>query len=96
MAGLSNVYISIKSPLITEKATKLSAQNKYVFWVGKRSNRIEVKRAIEAIYKVKVTKVNIINMKGKTKRLRWNQEGKTPAWKKAIVTLREGDTIKIT
>ncbi len=96
MAPLGDIYTYIKSPLITEKATQLASKNKYVFWVDKRSNKIEIRKAIEAIYRVKVTSVNIISMKGKTKRLRWGQEGKTSSWKKAVVTLKKGDTIKIT
>jgi len=59
-------------------------------------NKIEIKNAVEKIYNVKVEKVNIMNVKGKTKRIRWNQEGKTPTWKKAIVTLKRGYEIKIT
>ncbi len=89
-------YQIIKSPLITEKATNLGSFNQYVFWVDKRSNKIEIKKAIEEIYKVKVVKVQTMNVKGKTKRIRWGQEGKTSSWKKAIVTLKKGDTIKVT
>ena len=96
MAELKSVYTHIKAPLVTEKVTKLNTQNKYAFWVEKRSNKIEIKKAVEAIYKVKVVSVNTINMKGKTKRLRWGQEGKKSSWKKAFVTLKKGDEIKIT
>jgi len=96
MFQLKSVYTVIKSPLVTEKSTSLNAQNKYTFRIDKRSNKIEVRRAIEIIYKVKVAAVNIINMKGKLKRMRVGQEGKTASWKKALVTLRKGDQIKIT
>ena len=96
MAELKDIYTHIKAPLVTEKVTKLNAQNKYAFWVEKRSNKIEIKKAIEAVYKVKVTSINIINMKGKSKRLRWGQEGRKSSWKKAFVTLKEGDQIKVT
>jgi len=96
MAELRGIYAHIKAPLVTEKATKLNTQNKYAFWVEKRSNKIEIKKAIEAIYKVKVISINVINMKGKSKRLRWGQEGRKSSWKKVFVTLKEGDHIKVT
>jgi len=95
MDKVGRIYEVIKSPLITEKATKLAKFNQYVFWVDKRANKIEIKKAIEEIYNVKVEKVRTINMKGKTKRIRWGQEGKTSSWKKAIVTLKEGYQIKV-
>jgi len=95
MDKVGRIYEVIKSPLITEKATKLAKFNQYVFWVDRQANKIEVKKAIEEIYNVKVKKVRTINMKGKTKRIRWGQEGKTSSWKKAIVTLKEGYQIKV-
>jgi len=95
MDKVGRIYEVIKSPLITEKATKLAKFNQYVFWVDKQANKIEIKKAIEEIYNVKVKKVRTINMKGKTKRIRWGQEGKTSSWKKAIVTLKEGYQIKV-
>ncbi len=95
MDKVGRIYKVIKSPLITEKATGLTKFNQYVFWVNKRANKIEIKKAIEGIYNVKVKKVRTMNMKGKTKRIRWGQEGKTPLWKKAIVTLKEGYQIKV-
>lgn len=91
-----SIYNIIKSPIITEKATRLSEFNKYIFWVDGSSNRIEVKNAVEKVYKVKVKTINIMNVKGKMKRIRWRQEGKTSTWKKALVTLRPGHEIKIT
>jgi large subunit ribosomal protein L23 len=93
---VKSIYTIIKAPVLTEKATILKDVNQYVFWVNKDSNKIEVKRAIEKLYKVKVKQVNVLTVKGKTKRIRWGQEGKTPAWKKAIVTLHKGHDIKIT
>jgi large subunit ribosomal protein L23 len=80
---------------MTEKADRISKFNKYVFWVDKRANKIEIRDAIERFYKVKIKDVNVINVKGKTKRLRWGQEGKTSSWKKAIVTLKKGYEIKV-
>ena len=88
-------YLTVNSPLITEKFSFLSQQNKYIFRVALEANKIEIKRAIEKIYGVKVTDVNVMVLKGKAKRLRIGQEGKTSKWKKAIVTLKKGDTIKL-
>lgn len=84
----------IKSPVITEKGTDLQKQNKYCFAVDRRANKIQIRRAVEEIFKVKVIGINTIKMPGKRKRVRY-REGKTPDWKKAIVTLREGDKIEL-
>ncbi len=93
-----NTYLSIlKSALITEKAAKDAEKNrKYIFIVAKDANSIEIKKAVEKVYKVKVSKVNTLVVKGKMKRVRWNQPGKTSDYKKAIVTLKEGFEIKLT
>lgn len=93
---MRSVYSIIKSALITEKASILMPYRKYIFWVDKRANKIEIKRAVEKIYNVKVERVNSSMVKGKTKRVRWNQPGKTASWKKAVVTLKEGNEIKLT
>ena len=87
-------YDIIKSLLRTEKSTRLMAQNKYLFLVDKRANKVEIKKAVEDIFKVKVISVNVLNMKGKPRRVRYKL-GKTAAWKKALVTLKEGDTIEV-
>jgi len=85
----------VKSLLRTEKGANIQrALNKYLFWVDKNSNKIEIKRAVEDIYNVKVARVNTLTMKGKLKRVRY-AEGKTPEWKKAIVTLKEGSKIDV-
>ena len=81
-------------PIISEHSYDLMEDNKYTFEVHKDANKIEVAKAIEAIFDVKVTKVNTLNVKPKPKRMRY-QEGKTRSWKKAIVTLKEGDTIEV-
>jgi large subunit ribosomal protein L23 len=84
----------IRGPVITEKAgAEMDEGGKYVFEVDIRANKIEIRKAVEAAFKVKVTKVNTISMRGKLKRVRW-QIGKTPDWKKAIVTLKKGDKIE--
>jgi len=96
MVDLKKSYVIIKSPLLTEKATDLGSLNKYSFWVDKRSNKVQIHDAIEDIYKVKVTSVNVLNVRGKLKRLRTREKGLTSSWKKAIVTLKEGHQIKVT
>lgn len=92
---MKDSYSTIISPLRTEKGTNLLPFNKYLFYVKKSANKIEIRKAIEEIYKVKVEKVNTITVRGKKKRVRF-VEGKTPDWKKAIVTLKEGEKIDIT
>lgn len=95
MSAVKSIYSIIKSPLVTEKSTRDAAYRKYAFWVDREANKIEVKRAVEKIYNVKVDRVNSEIIKGKTKRIRQNQPGKTSSWKKAIITLREGFEIKL-
>lgn len=81
-------------PIISEKMEFLQeAQRKYAFRVQVDANKIQIKDAIEAIYKVTVTDVNVMNRKGKKRRLRWI-EGRRADWKRAIVTLKEGDSIE--
>jgi len=96
MAEVNTVFTVLKSALITEKATKDAVNRKYVFIVDKNANAIEIKKAVEKVYKVKVSKINTIVVKGKVKRVRWNQPGKTSSYKKAIVTLKQGSEIKLT
>ena len=85
---------SIISPTITEKATSLSEFNKVVFKVHKGANKKTIKRSIEKIFKVNVIKINTINLKGKTKIVR-NRKSKKPGYKKAIVTLKKGQSIDL-
>ncbi len=84
----------IRQPWITEKATDLGAFRKYIFVVDKKANKSEVKKSIESIYNVKVEDINIINIKGKAKRL-GRSLGKTSSIKKAVATLRKGEKIDI-
>jgi large subunit ribosomal protein L23 len=84
----------VKQPWTAEKAIKLSPLRKYIFIVDKKANKSEVKKEIERIYGVKVIDVNIINMKGKSKRL-GRMLGRTSNFKKAIVTLKEGQKIDV-
>ncbi|MGH7274896.1 MAG: 50S ribosomal protein L23 [Nitrospiria bacterium] len=82
-------------PLLTEKSTALrETANKICFVVHSQANKIEVKRAVEEVLKVKVESVNILNMMGKTKKT-GRFVGKRPDWKKAVVTLREGEKLDI-
>ncbi|MGM0689249.1 MAG: 50S ribosomal protein L23 [Bacillota bacterium] len=80
----------IVRPLISEKSSDLMEENKYTFVVSGKANKIEIKRALEEIFEVKVKSVNTANFKGKTKRLGRFPEGKQASWKKAIITLAEG------
>lgn len=83
-------YDIILKPVITEKSMEMLTQGKYTFKVAKDSNKIEIAKAVEALFPgVKVAKVNTVNCRGVMKRMGRN-EGYTPAWKKAIVTLAEG------
>jgi large subunit ribosomal protein L23 len=88
-------YDAILSPVITEKATMLSEQNKVVFRVAKDATKPQIAEAIENLFKVSVVKVNTLNVKGKTKRFR-GRDGKRSDVKKAIITLAEGQSIDIT
>lgn len=81
------------APIITEKSsTQIETDNSYSFRVSINANKIEIAKAIEHIFAVKVLAVNTIRMRGKPKRL-GRYSGKRPDWKKAVVTLREGDRI---
>jgi len=88
-------YDAILAPVITEKATLLSEQNKVVFQVSADATKDEIAAAVEALFKVNVTKVNTLNVKGKTKRFRGIM-GRRSDVKKAVVTLAEGQSIDIT
>ncbi|HOP56960.1 MAG TPA: 50S ribosomal protein L23 [Bacillota bacterium] len=87
-------YQIIKSPVVSEKSTKLAEQRKYTFEVDKNANKIQIKQAIEEIFDVKVTKVNVVNCIPKTKKV-GKFEGLKPAVSKAVVTLAEGYKIDI-
>ena len=79
-------------PLITERTNELMGEYKYTFVVAKRANKIEIKKAVEEIFKVKVLDVNTMNVLGKVKRM-GKTSGKRPDYKKAIVKLAPGETI---
>jgi len=87
----------IRKLLLTEKGTLLTEKkNQYLFRVDPTPNKIEIKNAVEKIFNVKVTKVNTMNRRGKHKRLRSMSYGMTSAWKRAVVTLKEGEKIDLT
>ncbi len=92
---MKSPYDSIISLLRTEKGTDLLPLNKYLFLVNTRTTKVQIKQAIEEIYKVKVLKVNVSVMPGKLKRVRF-KTGKTSDWKKAVVTLKPGQKIEVT
>ena len=94
MAVTVRHYDTILAPVITEKATYLSEHNKVVFRVAKDATKDEIAEAIEQLFKVKVVKVNTMNVKGKTKRWR-GRPGRRSDVKKAIVTLAEGQSIDV-
>lgn len=84
----------IHRPIITEKGTELKDQvNQYLFEVARDANKIEIKRAVESLFRVKVLRVRTLSMKGKKKRV-GRSVGRTPDWKKAVATLKEGDSIE--
>ena len=89
-----NLLDTIVSPVITEKATTLSEFNKTVFRVHKGANKNSIKKSIEKIFKVNVIKINTINLKGKTKLVKGKKSSK-PGYKKAIVTLKKGQSIDL-
>jgi large subunit ribosomal protein L23 len=86
----------IKQVLLTEKGTRLSEeQNKYLFRVSREANKVEIKRAVEELFSVRVMAVNTMCRKGKKKRQRTAQFGTTAAWKRAVVTLHAEDSINL-
>jgi large subunit ribosomal protein L23 len=90
---VKSVYDIVAAPLITEKGTLVNAAgNQVVFHVRRDANKEEIRRAVETLFKVKVDKVRTLNMLGKTRRV-GRSVGRRPAWKKAYVTLAEGQRI---
>lgn len=89
-----NAHDVIIRPIVSEKSYDLMEQNRYTFEVDRRASKPQIASAIEEIFGVSVSKVNTMNMSGKPRRLRYNK-GLSRSWKKAIVTLKEGDTIDL-
>ena len=91
---MRNPYDVVKGMLRTEKGAGLMSLNKYLFWVDRSANKVEIKSAVEDIYKVKVSSVNTLMVRGKIKRVRY-AAGKTSDWKKAVVTLKSDNKIDV-
>ena len=90
-----HIYDKILSPLVTEKSTNMSDQNKIIFKVPNKANKIILKKNIEKIFKVNVTKINIINKQPRKKVVR-GKKVKVSGYKKAIITLKKGQNIDLT
>ncbi len=84
---MKTAYDIIKRPIITEQSMAASQDKRYTFEVAKDANKIEIAKAVEEAFGVKVAKVNTLNMQGKTKRMGAQPAGRRPSWKKAMVTL---------
>lgn len=91
---MKSVYSVIKAPVITEKSTTLSAENKAIFWVDDSATKAEIKTAVEKIFNVKVASVNTHRVPGKMKRM-GKFIGQKPTRKKAYVSLKEGSKIEL-
>ena len=92
-----NAFEVIKTVRLTEKGTRQGEKyNQYTVVADRRANKTEIRKAVQELFKVKVTKVNTLNVRGKLRRQRTTQAGQAPDWKKAIVTLKEGDKIVLT
>lgn len=93
---MKNVYQIIDRVLLTEKGTRLAEEaNQYLFRANPDANKMEIKEAVEQLFKVKVLSVNTMNRSGKKKRARTVHAGKTADWKRAVVTLAEGSHIDL-
>ena len=92
-----NTFEVIRTVRLTEKGTRQGEKfNQYTIVADRRANKTEIRRAVQELFKVKVTKVNTLNVRGKFRRQRTSQAGQAPSWKKAIVTLKDGDKIVLT
>ncbi len=92
-----NSFEIIKTVRVTEKGTLQGEKlNQYTVVADRRANKIQIRQAVQELFKVKVLRVNTLNVRGKFRRQRTSQAGKAPDWKKAIVTLKVGDKISLT
>jgi large subunit ribosomal protein L23 len=92
---MKEAYQVIVRPLLSEKGTRLREEgNQYLFQVAKRATKVEIKRAIEQLFKVRVIDVRTVQVRGKKRRL-GRFQGRTPDWKKAIATVKTGDSIDL-
>jgi large subunit ribosomal protein L23 len=96
MVNAAQFYDVVRRPVVTEKSSGLQeARNQYTFEVANSANKVEIKKAIETLFSVKVVAVNIVSVPAKRRRV-YGRPGHIPAWKKAVVTLKAGDTVDIT
>ena len=92
-----NAFEIVKTVRLTEKGTMQSEiANQYTVVADRRASKIQIRHAVEELFKVKVVNISTMNVRGKLRRQRTKQAGKSPDWKKAIVTLKEGDRIVLT
>jgi large subunit ribosomal protein L23 len=92
-----NVFEIIKTVRLTEKGTRQAEKyNQYTVVADRLATKPQIRQAIQELFKVKVVRVNTLNVRGKARRQRTPQAGRAPSWKKAIVTLKEGDKIVLT
>ena len=92
-----NSFEIIKTVRLTEKGTLQGEKlNQYTVVADPRANKIQIRQAVQELFKVKVLRVNTLNVRGKVRRQRTSQAGRAPDWKKAIVTLKAGDKISLT
>ncbi len=92
-----NTFDIVKTVRLTEKGTRQGEKfNQYTVVADTRANKTQIRQAVQDLFKVKVTKVNTLNVRGKFRRQRTTQAGQAPDWKKAIVTLKPGDKIVLT
>lgn len=92
-----NAFEIIKTVRLTEKGTRQGEKyNQYTVVADRRANKTQIRQAVQELFKVKVTNVNTMNVRGKLRRQRTTQEGRSSNWKKAVVTLKDGDKITLT
>jgi large subunit ribosomal protein L23 len=92
-----NAFEVIKTVRLTEKGTRQAEKyNQYTVVADRRANKTEIRQAVQELFKVKVIKINTLNVHGKLRRQRTTPAGRAPDWKKAIVTLKDGDKIVLT
>lgn len=92
-----NSFEIVKTVRVTEKGTRQGDKlNQYTVVADRRANKLQIRQAVQELFKVKVVRVNTMNVHGKARRQRTTQAGRTSDWKKAIVTLKEGDKIVLT
>jgi large subunit ribosomal protein L23 len=92
-----NAFDVIKTVRLTEKGTRQGEKlNQYTVVADPRANKTQIRQAVQELFKVKVTKVNTLNVRGKARRKRTAQAGNSSNWKKALVTLKDGDKISLT